>query len=262
MIANSYKHNPVKLVELQKSIKIFINICDNNLSIKDIDINYIDITGCSPLGWAVILGKDELVKELLERGANPNIKILAYLFQVMKIEWILDPALSVITKLLPSKLKVYLTKEKILHIFTTLKNHGYMNNEGIQIKYVADILHELSKYSCFNKSMVTRWNNKENFMRKVRLAFWFFPKIVDKNNYFIHKFLKNSELNERFRLELLKKYGNNPVESYKKITEYIPINKNGLDPFLNETWSKIVIPELVHNMIIKVICFDENNNFF
>jgi hypothetical protein len=260
MITTLYKHNPVKLSQLQKSIHIFIDICNNN--VNNLDINYIDITGCSPLGWAVILGKDELVKELLNKGANPNIKILAYLFQVIKIDWILEPALSIITKLLPSHLKQFLTKEKILHIFKTLRNHGYMNSEGIQIKYIADIMYELNTYNCFSQSMIQRWKTKEDFIRKVRLSFWFFPKIADKDNYFIQKFFKNSEVSNRFRLELLEKFTNNPADSYKKIIEYIPINKNNLDPFLNDAWSKIVIPELIHNMIVKVICLDKNNNLF
>ena len=109
---SSYKKNPIKLAYLEKTKKIFIDICNNN--VNDADINYIDIVGSTPLAWAAIMGNNELVSNLLEKGANPNVKVFPLIYQVMKIDWILDPALSIITSLLPSKLKVYLKKDNII----------------------------------------------------------------------------------------------------------------------------------------------------
>ena len=252
-----YKKDPIKLELLNKSKKIFIGVCNNIVANED--IRFIDVLGSTPLGWAAILGKYELVLDLIRRGADTNIRVFPFLFQVMKIDWILDPALTIITKLLPSKLKAYLNKDVILKIFKTMKEHNYINSDGIYIKYIVNILLEVNKYQCFSKSMIERWKTQEDFNRKIRLSFWLYPKIVDNNNYFIHKFYKDEIISQQLRLHLLNKYINNPYESYKKISELIPLNRNGMDPFLNDAWQKIIIPEMVHNMILRIICEDKIN---
>ena len=108
--------------------------------IDDSNINKIDVTGCPPLGWAVLLGNHTLVKELLDRGANPNVRIFPYLYQMFKLDWVLEPALNIIAKLLPQKFRDILQKDNILKIFKVLKEYGYMNSNGIQIKYIANII--------------------------------------------------------------------------------------------------------------------------
>ena len=253
----SYKKNPEKIEYLNKSKKIFIDLCDN--IVKDEDINFKDIMGGTPLAWASVLGKDELVNNLLIRGANPNVKVYPMLYQVMKIDWILDPALTVITKLLPSHLKVFIKKETILKIFKTLKEHGYINKDGIYIKYIINVLYETSKHNCFIKSMLERWKTQEDFDRKVRLSFWLYPKIVDQNNYFIHKFYKDPSIASILRLNFINKFLNNPTVSYAKISELIPLNKHEIDKFLNDAWHKIIIPEMIQNMMVRVICNDNIN---
>jgi hypothetical protein len=250
----SYKKNSDKIKLLYKSQQIFIDLCNN--MVKDEDINFRDIVGSTPLGWSVILGKDELVDNLLSRGANPNVKVFPMLYQVMKIDWILDPALTVITKLLPEHLKAIIKKENVIKIFKTLKEHGYINEDGIHIKYIINVLYETSKYNCFVKSMLFRWKTQEDFDRKVRLSFWFYPKIVDKNNYFIHKFFKDLLVSSTLRLNFVNKFMNNPNISYTNINKLIPLNKHDIDPFLNNAWLNIIIPEMVSNMMVRVICND------
>lgn len=250
----SYKKNPDKLLFLEKTKKIFIDLCNNN--IKDEDINYRDIIGGVPVAWAAILGKDDLVVNLLKKGANPNVKVFPLLYQVMKIDWILDPALSIITTLLPANLKKYIKKENILKVFKTLKEHGYINEDGIYIKYIVNIFYEVTKYQCFNKSMVERWSTQEDFNRKIKLSFWLYPKIVDSNNYFIHKFYKDPTISSTMRLNLYNKFSNNPNISYSKISELIPLNKHRLDSFMNESWNKVIIPEMIYTMMVRVICDD------
>jgi len=242
--------------KLKKTIETFINVCNNNIA--DSDLNYIDITGCSPLGWAAVLGKYDYVNDLIKRGSNPNIRIFAFLFQMVKISWILEPALSAVTILLPKHLKNILNKQKILNGFKILKEHGYMNDDGIQIKYIVNILYEVNKYNCFSKSMIERWKTQEEFNKKVRLSFWFFPKIVDKNNYYIHKFYKSNVISHRIRSELLALYNNNPSGSYKLVSELIPINKYEIDTFLNDKWINVILPDIVQGMMIRVICEDKN----
>ena len=244
--------------ELEKSIRIFIDLCND--IVKNEDIHYIDITGCSPLGWAIVLGKDELVEDLLKRGADPSIRIFAFLYQMVKIDWILDPALSAISVLLIPKLKEILQKDKILLAFKLIKEHGYMNNEGIQIKYLINVLYEVNKYTCFTNGMIRRWKTQEDFNRKLYLSFWFFPKIVSKNNSYIQKFYKNSEIHQRLRVELVKKYSNNSIESFKKISEFIPLNKYEIDTYINDKWINVIIPDIVKGMIVKIICEDPNSS--
>lgn len=253
----SYNNNYEKIEYLNKSKKIFIDLCNNN--VKDEDINFKDIIGGTPLAWSSILGKDDMVHNLINRGANPNVKVFPLLYHVMKIDWILDPALSVITKLLPSHLKIFIKKENILKIFKTLKEHRYISDDGIYIKYIINILFETSKYNCFAKSMLERWKTQEDFDRKVRLSFWLYPKIVDQNNYFIHTFYKDPLIASTLRLNLINNFSNNPNISYSKITELIPLNKHDIDLFLNDAWNKIILPEMIHNMMVRVIC---NDNVF
>jgi ankyrin repeat protein len=253
----SYKKNPEKLQYLENTKKIFIDLCNNN--VKDEDINYKDIIGGTPLAWAAILGKDELVVNLINRGANPNVKVFPLLYQVMKIDWILEPALIVITKILPSHLKQFIKKENIIKAFKTLKEHSYINEDGVYIKYIVNILYETTKYDCFIKSMLERWKTQEDFDRKVRLSFWLYPKIVDQNNYFIHKFYKDSIIASTLRLNFVNKFSNNPSISYTKINTLIPLNKHAIDKFLNEAWNKIIIPDMVHNIMVRVICNDKIN---
>jgi hypothetical protein len=241
---------------IKKSINIFINLCND--FVDDSDIEYIDIAGCTPLGWASVLGKHNLVEDLLKRGANPNVKVFAFLYQMVKIDWILDPALSAIRVLLSPKLKEILQKDKILLGFKTVKEHGYMNSDGIQIKYIINVFYEVNKYTCFSKGMLQRWKTQEDFNRKLYLCFWFFPKIVDKKNAYIHKFYKTPEFHEKLRLELVKKYSNNPLESYKKISELIPLNKYEVDTYLNDKWTNVIIPDIIKGMIVKIICEDPN----
>ena len=42
-----------------------------------------------------------------------------------------------------------------------------------------------------------------------------------------------------------------------KISELIPLNKKtGLDAFLNESWYKIIIPDMIYTMMVRVLCED------
>jgi hypothetical protein len=52
---------------------------------------------------------------------------------------------------------------------------------------------------------------------------------------------------------------NNPNVSYAKISELIPLNKYDIDKFLNDAWNKIIIPEMIQNMMVRVICNDNIN---
>jgi hypothetical protein len=226
--------------------------------IDDSDINKVDVTGCPPLGWAVLLGNHTLVKELLDRGANPNVRIFPYLYQMFKLDWILEPALNIITKLLPQKFRDIIQKENILKIFKVLKEYGYMNSDGIQIKYIANILYEVNKFPCFTSSMLKKWKTQEDFNRRLFLTFWFFPIMADENNKKIHEFYSSSKINQRIRYEIVKTFNDNPQNSYKIITEYLPLNKNAVDPFLNQEWEKTIIPNLVHKLMVRVICLTED----
>ena len=102
--------------------------------------------------------------------------------------------------------------------------------------------------------MLERWKTQEQFDRKIRLLFWLFPKIADSNNYYIHKFFKDPLVSSILRLKLINNYSNNPYNSYNKIAKLIPLNTTQLDQFLNETWIKIIIPEMVNNMMVRIIC--------
>ena len=44
------------------------------------------------------------------------------------------------------------------------------------------------------------------------------------------------------------------MNSYRIITEYLPLNKNAVDPFLNQEWEKTIIPDLIHKIMVRVIC--------
>lgn len=251
----SCKNDPKKIEILNNTKRIFLDVCNN--TVHDTDLNHKDHLGSTPLAWACILGNYELVDELIKRGANTDVKVFPFLYQVIKIDWILDPALSVMTALLPSKLKVYLKKDNILRIFKTLKEFNYINDDGIYLKYIINILVETTNYNCFNNSMLDRWKLQENFNRNMKLSFWLYPKIVDSNNYFIHKFYKDPIISEKLRLELSFKFRNNPNISYKKIGELIPINKLKIDPFLNNAWNNIIIPEMIKGIMVRVICEDK-----
>jgi hypothetical protein len=200
--------------------------------------------------------KDELVINLLSRGANPNTRVFPLLYQVMKIDWILEPALTIITKIIPSHLKKFLIKDNILKVFKILKQHNYVNEDGIYIKYLVNILYETTKYNCYIKSLLERWKTQEDFDRKIRLSFWLYPRIVDPNNYFIHKFYKDPLISSTLRLCYIKKFLNNAHDSYTKISELIPLNKVNIDAFLNEPWNKIIIPEMIYTMMVRVLCGD------
>jgi ankyrin repeat protein len=241
-----------KLDFLNKTKKIFIDICNNN--INNSDINFMDIVGGTPLAWSALLGMNESVNDLIKRGANPNVKVFPLIYQVMKLDCILESALTVITQFLPENLKKIVIKENILKIFKMFKEHGYINNDGIQIKYIINILNETSKYTCYTKSMLERWKTQEHFDRKIRLLFWLFPKIADSNNYYIHKFFKDPLVSTILRLKLINNYSNNPQNSYNKIAKLIPLNTTQLDQFINEAWVKIIIPEMVNNMMVRIIC--------
>jgi len=251
----SFKNDPNKIEILNKTKKIFLDVCNN--TVQDTDLNYKDHVGGTPLAWACILGNYELVDQLIKRGSNPDVKVFPFLYQVIKIDWILDPALSIITALLPSQLKIYLKKANILRIFKTLKEFNYINDDGIYLKYIINILVETTNYNCFNNSMLERWKTQEDFNRKMKLSFWLYPKIVDCNNYFIHKFYKDPVISEKLRSYLLFTFRNNPNISYKKIEELIPINKLKIDPFLNNAWVNIIIPEMVKGMMVRVVCDDK-----
>ena len=106
-----YKRDIVKLASLEKTKKIFIDVCNN--IIQDEDINYKDCLHGTPLTWAAILGKYETVQQLINRGADSNVKVFSFLFQVIKIDWILDPALSFILPILPIRLRKFLNKDYI-----------------------------------------------------------------------------------------------------------------------------------------------------
>ena len=102
--------------------------------------------------------------------------------------------------------------------------------------------------------MLERWKTQEHFDRKIRLLFWLFPKIADSNNYYIHKFFKEPLVSSILRLKLINNYSNNPYNSYNKIAKLIPLNTTQLDQFINEAWVKIIIPEMVNNMMVRIIC--------
>ena len=251
----SYKKNPFKLNYLNKTKKVFLDVCNN--TVEDIDINFVDIAGGTPLVWAAILGDDKYVLELLRKGSNSNVRVFPFIYQVMKIDWILEPALSVITKIIPSHLKKFLIKENILNVFKTLKQHNYVNEDGIYIKYIINVMYETTKYNCYIKSILEEWKTQEDFDKKIRLSFWLYPKIVDSNNYFIHKFYKDPEISSTLRETFIKKFLNNAYDSYSKISEIIPLNKKtGLDAYLNESWNKIIIPEMIYTMMVRVLCQD------
>jgi hypothetical protein len=251
----SYKKNPIKLNYLNKTKKVFLAVCSN--TVEDIDINYVDITGGTPLAWAAIIGDDKYVTELINRGATPNVRVFPFIYQVMKIDWILEPALSIITKIIPSHLKKFIIKDNILKVFKILKQHNYVNEDGIYIKYIINILYETTKYNCYIKSLLERWKTQEDFDRKIRLSFWLYPKIVDSNNYFIHKFYKDPIIATTLREAFIHKFLNNAHNSYSKISEIIPLNKKiGIDAFLNESWYKIIIPEMIYTMMVRVLCQD------
>lgn len=253
----SYKTNLIKLNYLNKTKKIFLDVCNN--TVEDIDINFVDIVGGTPLAWAAILGDDKYVLELINRGSNINVRVFPFIYQVMKIDWILEPALSVITKIIPAHLKKYIIKENVLKIFKTLKQYNYVNEDGIYIKYIINILYETTKYNCYINSLLERWKTQEDFDRKIRLSFWLYPKIVDSNNYFIHKFYKDPIISSTLRSLFIKKFLNNPHESYTKISELIPLNRIGIDAFLNEPWNKIIIPDMIYTMMVRVLCQDNIN---
>jgi hypothetical protein len=252
-----YKRDITKLASLEKTKKIFIDVCNN--TIQDEDINYKDCLHGTPLTWAAILGKYETVQQLINRGADPNVKVFSFLFQVIKIDWILDPALSFILPILPIRLRKFLNKDILLYIFKTLKQYGYIDNDGIYLKYLINILVETTKYPCYNRSMLSRWATQEDFDRKIKLTFWFYPKMVDSNNYFIQKFFKNPITSERLRYELINTFSNNPHESYKKIEKLIPLNRTKIDQFLNNKWDEIIIPHMIYGIIVRIICEDNIN---
>jgi hypothetical protein len=253
----SYKKDPIKLNYLNKTKKVFLDVCNN--TVEDTDINFVDIAGGTPLAWAAILGDDKYVLELINRGAKPNVRVFPFIYQVMKIDWILEPALLIITKIIPSYLKKFIIKENIINVFKTLKQHNYINEDGIYIKYIINVMYETTKYNCYIKSLLERWKTQEDFDRKIRLSFWLYPKIVNSNNYFIHKFYKDPIISSTLRSTYIKKFLNNPHESYTKISELIPLNRIGIDAFLNEPWNKIIIPDMIYTMMVKVLCQDNIN---
>jgi len=247
-----------KLEYLDKSVKIFLDVCNNIIS--DQDINFIDVAGCTPLGWAVVLGNYELVKSLLNRGANSNVKLFPYLYQIVSIDWIVEPALSVITQLLSSELKLLLQKDKVMRVLKVLRDHGYITKDGILLKYIVNSLFELNNHECLTKSMLVRWRTQEEFDRKLQLSFWLYPKVVDSNNSYIQKFYKNNEVKVRFRTELINKYSINANYSFGLISEMIPLSNNGVEVFMNESWNKIIVPDMIVGMLVNVVCLDKNNS--
>ena len=54
-------------------------------------------------------------------------------------------------------------------------------------------------------------------------------------------------------------YAKRIIHSVNKISELIPLNKIGIDAFLNEPWNKIIIPEMIYTMMIRVLCQDNIN---
>ena len=67
--------------KLEKSKEIFFNLCNNKIDIEN--INFIDSVGATPLTWAIILGNYNLVNFLLQNGADINIRVFPFVYQII-----------------------------------------------------------------------------------------------------------------------------------------------------------------------------------
>jgi hypothetical protein len=65
-------------LSLSTNKQVILPILKSNFTINNIndsDINFMDIAGGTPLAWSALLGMHESVIDLINRGANPNIKV-------------------------------------------------------------------------------------------------------------------------------------------------------------------------------------------
>ena len=153
-----------KIQELYKSKEIFFNLCKNIINLAD--INFIDSVGATPLTWAIILGKYELVKYLLSNGADIQIRVFPFVHTIMTNEWILSSALNIISILLPAKFREILNITKIKKILNILKINSYVTEKGIPVKYIPNICYEVTKLDKVPNVMIEQWSTQEKFNNK------------------------------------------------------------------------------------------------
>ena len=174
--------------KLHKSKEIFFNLCNNVIDLEN--INFIDSIGATQLTWAIILGKYDMVKHLLEKGADVHIRVFPFVYYIIEYEWILSAAFNIFSLILPEKVKKILDIHKIRNVLTILKNNLYINEKGIEIKYIPNVCYEVFKFDCACNIMLLQWDTQEKFEHRMRLSFWLYPKFGSSGNKYMQKFLK------------------------------------------------------------------------
>jgi hypothetical protein len=237
--------------KLEKSKEIFFNLCNNKIDIEN--INFIDSVGATPLIWAIILGNYNLVNFLLQNGADINIRVFPFVYQIIIHEWILISALNIFSLLLPVHMRNIFEVNKIKKILNIFKSNSYFTEKGIPVKYIANICYELTKIDCVIKMMLSQWDTQEKFNYKMRITFWLYPKIASSDNKYMQKFLKDPKILLLIRNKMFTVFNYNCV-IYEQINELIPISSTPIEEFFNKTWVDIIVPEFLHNIVANAIC--------
>ena len=237
--------------KLHKSKEIFFNLCNNNVDIEN--INFIDSIGATPLTWAIIFGNYNLITYLLKNGADINIRVFPFVYQIITHEWILTSALKIFSLLLPEHMQNILDINKIKKILNIFKNNSYFTENGIPIKYIPNICYEITKIDCVTKMMLLQWDTQEKFNYKMKITFWLYPKIASNNNKYMQKFLKDSEILLAIRKNMFTVFNYNCI-IYETIQKLIPISSTPIEEFFNKTWVDIIIPEFFDNIVANAIC--------
>jgi len=237
--------------KLHKSKEIFFNLCNNKVDLNN--INFIDSVGATQLTWAIILGKYDIVKYLLENGADTHIRVFSFVYHIIEYEWILITALKLLSLILPEKVNIILDINKLRNILNVLKNNMYVNEKGIELKYIPQICHEIFKHDNTHNIFLIQWRTQEEFNDKMRLSFWLYPKIASTNNKYMQKFFKDPIVLENIRTHMLYILQHNK-NIYADIYKLIPTSTTKIEEHLNKEWNDIVITEFINNIVVKSIC--------
>ena len=237
--------------KLHKSKEIFFNLCKNKVDLEN--INFIDSIGATPLTWAIIFGKYDLVKYLLENNADTHIRVFPFVYYIIEYDWILLTAFNILSLILPEKVKQILDIHKIRNILHVLKNNRYVTENGIELKYVPQVCYEIFNFDCTRNILIIHWRTQEEFNNKMRLTFWLYPKIASKNNKYMQKFLIDPQVLENIRTNLLDTFYYNK-NIYYDIYKLIPTSTTRIEEHFNKEWNEIIIPEFIYKIVVKAIC--------
>jgi len=233
------------------SKEIFFNLCNNKVDLEN--INFIDSAGATQLTWAIILGKYDMVKYLLEKGADTHIRVFPFVYHIIEYDWILVSAYNIFSLVLPEKIINILNIHKIKKILYILKTNMYINEKGIEIKYIPNICYEIFKFDCAYNVLLLQWDTQEKFDYKMKLTFWLYPKFGSSNNKYLQKFLKDPEVLKNIRSNMMHIFQFNR-KVYNDIYRLIPLGTTHIEEYFNKEWVNTIIPEFLNNIIVKAIC--------